>query len=186
MKGTVKITWLRDIALLVVSVAVAIVLVQSGSVHTILERSQEWKLVSSFIAGIFFVIIFTAAPAAVVLIELSQSYSLFWVALFAALGGLCGDLVIFRFVKTRLSISLLELLKKPTLERWQTIMRLRHWRWLLQLIGAVIIASPLPDELGVALLGLSKMSTARFAVLSFVLNFVGLLVILGVARAVAY
>ena len=53
--------------------------------------------------------------------------------------------------------------------------RFKHFRWLTLLAGALLIASPLPDELGIALLGFSKVSTRYFAILSFVFNFLGIL-----------
>jgi hypothetical protein len=40
----------------------------------------------------------------------------------------------------------------------------------------LIIASPFPDELGLMLMGLSKTNTKVFILLSFVLNFIGILV----------
>src|SRR3989344_5750951 len=45
-------------------------------------------------------------------------------------------------------------------------------------VGAILIASPLPDEIGVSLMGLSKISTIRFVILSFVLNATGIFLIL--------
>ena len=51
--------------------------------------------------------------------------------------------------------------------------------------GGLILASPLPDELGVAVLGFSKMRLKYFALLSFVFNFLGIAVIGLVARALA-
>ena len=44
-------------------------------------------------------------------------------------------------------------------------------------VGAIVVASPLPDEFGLTLLGLTKMPKKRFLALMFGLNFVGILFI---------
>jgi hypothetical protein len=49
-------------------------------------------------------------------------------------------------------------------------------------VGAIIIASPLPDELGLALLGVSTLSRPQFFLLSFAMNSLGIFIILLVAQ----
>ncbi|HEY4478659.1 MAG TPA: hypothetical protein VI775_02350, partial [Candidatus Paceibacterota bacterium] len=51
-------------------------------------------------------------------------------------------------------------------------------KWLSPLIGAFIIASPLPDELGVALLGMSKIRIAVLIPLSFTMNILGIYILI--------
>ncbi len=125
----------------------------------------------------FFVSVFTVAPATVVLAEIAQSNSIFLVAFFGGIGALVGDLVIFRFIKDRLADDFLYLIKKSKFGRWVSIFHLRLFRWLVPLVGALIVASPLPDELGLTMMGLSKMRTSLFIPLSFLLNSLGILVI---------
>lgn len=49
--------------------------------------------------------------------------------------------------------------------------------WIIMPIGAIIIASPFPDELGVSLIGLSKLSTGKFILLSYILNSIGIFLV---------
>ncbi len=49
------------------------------------------------------------------------------------------------------------------------------------MLDALIIASPLPDEFGVSLLGLSKVRVAVLLPIAFVMNFLGILAVAGVA-----
>ncbi|OGG78335.1 hypothetical protein A3A36_01445 [Candidatus Kaiserbacteria bacterium RIFCSPLOWO2_01_FULL_52_12b] len=58
-----------------------------------------------------------------------------------------------------------------------SIFRPRLFKWLIPFVGALIIASPLPDEAGLAMMGLSKMKTSVFIPISFALNFLGILAI---------
>jgi hypothetical protein len=58
------------------------------------------------------------------------------------------------------------------------ILKKRRFRRVLPFIGALIIASPFPDEIGLALIGLSTLSRAQFLLLSYVMNTLGVLAIL--------
>jgi hypothetical protein len=51
------------------------------------------------------------------------------------------------------------------------------FRWIAFVLGAVIIASPLPDELGIAILGFARLGSNLFVPLSFVSNFLGLVAV---------
>ncbi len=168
---------MRDLGIIILSIVIAIILVKTGALKSLLTSTQELKFIGSFVAGIFFVSVFTAAPATVVLAEIAQSNSVFWVAFFGGAGALIGDLVIFRFIKDRLSTDFLYLIKKSKSERLLSIFRLKLFRWLIPFIGALIVASPLPDELGLTMMGLSKMKTSFFIPLSFLLNFLGIITI---------
>ena len=125
----------------------------------------------------FFVSVFTAAPATVALGEIAQSNSVVVVAILGGLGALIGDLVIFRFMKDKVSQDFSYLINISKTERFLSIFKLSLFRWIIPFIGALIIASPLPDEIGVAMLGLSKINNSLFILLSFVLNSAGILII---------
>jgi hypothetical protein len=60
---------------------------------------------------------------------------------------------------------------------------MRVFRAVMPFLGALIIASPLPDELGLVFLGISKLKTRYFLPLSFVLNFFGILIIGLIAKS---
>jgi len=138
----------------------------------------------SFVAGVFFTSIFTTVFATVVFAEIAQDNSLVLTAVFGGAGALLGDYIIFRFVRDTLLEDIRGLLQISHVDRFAEIFRLHLFRFLAPFFGAVIIASPLPDELGVALLGLSEMSSKKFALFSFVLNTVGILTIGGIARSI--
>jgi hypothetical protein len=63
------------------------------------------------------------------------------------------------------------------------IFRTPYFAWLVPVIGAVIVASPLPDELGVSLMGASSIASWQFLILSYCLNAAGILVVVGLAQA---
>lgn len=180
-----KIFLQQDLGIVVTSILIAIILVKTKVLTNILISSSELKLFGSFVAGMFFTSVFTTAPAIVTLGEIANSSSIFITALFGASGALIGDLIIFQFIRDRLGEHLLELLKHgSSWKRLKHLFRLRYFRWFTFLVGGIIIASPLPDELGIGLLGFSKMKNSRFIPLSFIFNFIGILVIGIIAQAV--
>ena len=167
----------RDLVLVIFSVFMAIILSKTGIFQDLITTTQEIRFIGSFIAGIFFVSVFTAAPATVALGEIARANSVIAVAILGGLGALIGDVIIFRFVKDGVSEHFSYLIKASKTERIVSIFKLKLFRWISPLIGALIIASPLPDEIGVAMLGLSKMKNSYFILLSFVLNSAGILII---------
>lgn len=174
---------LNDLLALALSVIAAIALVQSGIVHTVLERTVQYALVGSFLAGICFASLFTIAPAVAVLIEIGQTQNPALIACIGGAGAVIGDLIIFRFMRDRVSLHLAVILHKTKSPFFKSIIRHRAFKWVLPLIGAVIIASPFPDELGLALMGLSHIKVRTFIPLSFGLNAAGILIIILAARA---
>jgi len=171
----------KDIGIILLSIFVAVFIVESGIMHKILT-SWESHIVGSIIAGIFFTSVFTTAPAIVVLGEIAATNSVFTVAFFGAAGALLGDWFIFRFVRDRLTENLMEFIKKghPHLK---ALFYSRAYKRFLQFLGALVIASPLPDELGLVMLGASHVDKKSFVLISFTLNFLGILAIGLVSRA---
>jgi hypothetical protein len=175
---------IQDFIIIVASVIFAVILVKTGFLTKILTSTQELELFGSFIAGMFFTSVFTTAPAIVTLGEIAQVYSILPVAILGALGAVVGDLIILRFFRDRFSEHLMELIKHQGVgKRIRVLLHLKSFRWLTFFIGGLIIASPLPDELGISLLGFSKMKTLWFIPLSFTFNFIGILLIGLIAKA---
>lgn len=170
--------FLQDIAIIFLSVLVALILIKTDTIAKILTTTKELELFGSFIAGMFFTSIFTTAPAIVTLGELAQVNSIFLTALFGGLGAVIGDLIIFYFIRDRFGEHLMELAKhKGLVKRFKVLLKLKFFRWFTFLIGGLIIASPFPDELGIGLLGFSKMKMSYFIPLSFIFNSIGILLI---------
>ncbi|MBI4120530.1 MAG: hypothetical protein HY454_03650 [Parcubacteria group bacterium] len=166
-----------DFLAIVFGITVAVFLAKTGLLVEVLTASRKYEMLASFLAGIFFVSIFTVAPAGVILAQLAQANSIWLVSLFGAAGALFGDLVIFKFARDRLSQDFLEIVGRGHKGRLRSFFRRKVFRWVMPLIGAFIVASPLPDEVGLTMMGLSKIRTGTFVPLVFVLDFLGILVL---------
>ncbi len=173
----------RDSLLIFCSIVIAIFLVQAGLLGQFLSLAQGLEILGSFVAGIFFTSVFTIAPASVALAELSQHTSPFIVALWAAFGAVIGDLIIFLFLRDSFGDDLLKAMKYSPFKKLLSLSRFAVVRWLMPIIGALIIASPLPDELGLALLGISRTRIVVLIPVAFVMNYLGVLLIALFANA---
>jgi len=175
---------LQDIVIIVFSVVIAVILVKTDVLVSILTSTKELELFGSFVAGMFFTSIFTTAPAIVTLGEIAQANSIWLTAFFGAVGAVVGDLVIFQFVRDRFSEHLMELIgHRRGGRRIKALSHMRFFRWFTFLVGGIVIASPLPDELGISILGFSKMRWHWFVPLSFTFNFIGIAIIGLIAKS---
>jgi len=175
---------LQDAAIIFISVLVAVILAKTGILKNLLTSTKEWELFGSFIAGMFFTSVFTTPPAIVALGEIARIDGILVTAFAGAAGSVVGDLIIFRFIRDRFAEHLLELVGHRTFgKKFKALLKLRYFRWFTFFLGSLIIASPLPDELGISLLGFSRMKVRWFMPVSFVLNFIGIVFIGLVARA---
>jgi uncharacterized membrane protein YdjX (TVP38/TMEM64 family) len=173
-----------DAIALVTSIACAIALVQTPFIDALLLKTEGHFILSTFIAGLFFTSAFTTAPAVVILGKLSLIYDPLLVAMIGGIGALLGDLLIFTFVKSYIAQDITFLLSHAKSRRIRYIFKYRFTRWSLALVGALIIASPLPDELGLALMGISNISTRKFTLISLTFNTIGILLIGFVASSI--
>lgn len=175
----------RDLFIVGLSIVATIFLVQLGVFGKVLSTLEEQSYIGSFIAGILFTSVFTIAPATVALVELVKISQPVMVAFWGALGAVLGDLLLFLFVRDVFGRDLKRFLRAKVHFDVTSFFHHGFMKWLAPLTGAIIIASPLPDELGLAILGLSGMSLWIFLPLTFFFNFLGIwalgMVVTGVA-----
>lgn len=172
----------QDLALILISVIFAIFVAGSQIVPESIVAFSNNVYLASFFAGIFFTSIFTTIPAIVVLGELAQQGNLIIVSLIGALGAVTGDYILFRFFRDRFALDFKELFSCSSRRRWEIIFRKKMFRFLTPLLGAVVIASPFPDEFGIMLLGMSHIRTAFFLPISFIFNGIGIYIIGTIAQ----
>lgn len=170
---------MQDFFFIGVSIVGAVMLSQSGLIASFVDAVSGASIVASFVAGIFFTSFFTTAPAIVTLSQVASTTPLWIVVLFGALGAVCGDLIIFRFIRDHFIDHLQGIFKlhRSPGRRLSKILALRWTRWILFLVAGLIIASPFPDELGLGLLSMTGHKFSSFALISFMANAFGILVI---------
>lgn len=182
-KNTLEIKSLvQDFLIVILSIIGAVVLSKSGILKDILSVTYDMAIAGSFLIGIFFTSAFTIAPASVLLAEMAHIHPPLLVAFCGAVGALIGDLIIFLFIRDRVAGDIDFIIRKIKMRKILSFFHLGFLKILSPIIGALIIASPLPDELGLAMMGLSKMRVIVLIPISFVMNFVGILGIIAISN----
>jgi hypothetical protein len=145
-----------------------------NAIHSI----SNLGVLGAFIAGMFFVSTFTVAPASLVLFYLAKELNIFEVVFFAGVGSTVGDYIIFRFLKDQVFHELKPIFMKVGGHKVRKLFATPYFAWLAPLVGAIIIASPFPDEIGIGLLGVTKLKDWQFIILTFVLDCLGIFFII--------
>lgn len=165
-----------------ISVLVAFILYQTGWFHGILASLHEFGYIGAFIAGMFFVSVFTAAPAAVVLLTFAETLPMLPLVLIAGTGSVAGDMIILSAINKHMKDGINFFPKEKGIQKIIKTLRHTKYKFFLTIVGALIIASPLPDELGLALMGVSKVKPVTAIAITFLLNTLGLWLLLSVLK----
>lgn len=175
----------KNITAIFVGIALAVILSQIDTFHSFWLHLGRFGYIGAFVAGIFFVSTFTVATSTLVLLTLAKTLSPIEIGLVAGLGTVVGDLAILRFVKDGLASEIESIYNHfDDDHHLEKLFHSKYFNWTLPIIGAIIIASPLPDELGISLIGMSKMNTYRFALMSYLLNSVGIFLVISLSVAI--
>lgn len=173
---------IKDGIIISFSIIIAVLLLKTNVLGEILKLSQGIKFIESVIAGMFFTSAFTTVPAIAFFGQISHANSIFFVAFFGAFGAMLGDIFIFKFIKNKLAEDLAPLIGKTLHDKLHHIFEMKLFRWISPLVGVIVIASPLPDEMAITFLGIVKTNTFVFIIISFIANFTGILIIAAIAR----
>jgi hypothetical protein len=162
----------------IILIAVFVLLLDTVIVQSLMEKIINLGYLGILMSGILFVSFFTAAPAIALLLSFSDVYNPILVAVIAGCGAMLGDLIILRFAEDKIGNELKPVAKKLKLIGFINLLHKRKYKPITATIGAIIIASPFPDEAGIALLGLSRISTLQLMLLTFALNTAGIFVLI--------
>lgn len=166
----------------VLCIILAYLIFRNPSVSLPLSKLQNLSYLGIFIAGIMFTFGFTTPFAIGAFIVLNPS-NIYLAAVVGGLGALLGDLTIFKIIRISFQREFNLLKNEKPFKRVSDLIhnhiKLKFYNYFLFIFAGIIIASPLPDELGVAMLaGLTKIHPRIFALLSFLFNSLGILVML--------
>lgn len=173
----------KNTAFLVVSLLIFFYFIDSNPIQKSLTGIGSLGYFGAFVAGILFVSVFTIAPASVLLFEFAKNLNPISVATLAGFGAVLGDYLIFRFLKDRVFEELDPIFNKIGGSIVKKIFLTPFFSWLIPILGAFIIASPLPDEVGISLMGLSKVKNWHFILITFLLNAIGIFIVIALAKS---
>lgn len=172
---------------LLMTLIVFVLALDTAIFTTVLGAITETGYIGGFIAGIMFVSLFTFAPASTALIILATTGGLnpLLLALVAAAGAVVGDYLILRFAEEKVAYELKPIAFKLGIpQSIDYLQGKQRTSWLVRAVGAFVIASPLPDEIGIGLLGISKIGNTGFFSICYALNFTGILALVSLGNAI--
>lgn len=158
-------------------VVIAFLLARYEPFTSSLLHLGNFGLLGAFVAGSLYTLSFTIPISILMLSILSQTLSPLEIAIAGAFGAVITDLTIFRFIRDDLVSEIKPLYDRFGGDHVTHVFNSKYFHWTLPFIGALIIASPFPDELGVSLMGISKMKTLEFIPISFTMNTAGIFLI---------
>jgi uncharacterized membrane protein YdjX (TVP38/TMEM64 family) len=164
-----------NLLLLAGGLAFAFVLSRMPFFDVIVREVEKLGYLGAVFSGFLFTSTFTVATGALLLVNFAKILDPFWLILCSVSGALLGDMIIFLFVKDKVSEDI-----TPVYEHFLTknhlhkIVHTKYFSWTLPVVGALIIASPFPDELGISLMGLSSISLQKFLLMAFLSHSLGM------------
>lgn len=168
----------KNLTYLGISIIVGLLLLKTPEFRNLLIRLGNFGYFGAVIGGLLFVSTFTVSIGTVILLLLSEILNPIEIGLIAGIGAVIGDLTIFQFIRSKSFVNEIKhFFDHFGGDKIHHLIHTKYFSWTLLVIGALIIASPLPDELGVGLMGVSKMKTPQFIFLSFILNTIGIFLV---------
>lgn len=174
-----------NILLLLVGILLAMLISRLPFFDSLIDSVERFGYLGAFFSGFLFTSIFTAATSGLLLINFAHDLNPFWLIICSASGALLSDLLIFYFVKDDVAEEI-----TPVYEHFishnhlKKLIHTKYFSWTLPVIGALIMATPLPDELGVSLLGLSNMSFWKFLIVSFFSHTMAMFILVSAASLI--
>lgn len=174
-----------NLIIIFLSTSLAVYMLTTPEIVNFIENTGNMGYLGALTAGFFFSSLFTTPIATATLIILGKTLNPFLIAAIGAFGAAAADLIIYSAAKKsieNLSEKISEL--KLFIERHNPIHINPQNRLLHELkihsapvLAGFIIASPLPDELAISLLGATHYDKKKTAILSYIANFIGIIIL---------
>ena len=167
---------------LTIAIILAYIIFRNPVVENFISNLGVLNDIGIFIAGMFFSFGFTAPFAAGFFIVLNPQ-NILVAGIIGGIGAMISDLLIFKFIIISFENELKSLKKEKISKKIEGMANKtignKIMIYLMYVFAGILIASPLPDEVGVILLaGLTKVKARVLAIVGFVLNTIGILVLL--------
>ena len=170
----------RKILLLIILAILSYIIFRNPDVQSFVSSLGKLEYLGVFIAGMLFTFGFTTLFAVGFFIVLNPVNPIL-VAIVGGIGALLGDLLIFSLIRFSFIDEFERLEKTKVIKaiRKEINLHLSHKAklYFLYTLAGLIIASPLPDEVGVTMLaGLTHIKLRVIAIISFIFNSLGILI----------
>jgi hypothetical protein len=171
------------IGLFALMISAGYFVVVSGIVEDWAARGGGWWLLLTFVAGLLYTSFSTIPLATAVFISLAHAGLPLWAtAVLGGVGAMIGDAGLFTALRVSVLDRTAEYLARKTHGAFRKFAHKPIVRFASLLVGGIVVASPLPDELGMAIMGLTDIPNRYIFLVSFGFNVASIATILYIAR----
>ncbi len=170
------------LALLILIITSAYIVFSNPAIKEIINNIDSTGYTAAFIGGLLFSFGFTT-PIAIGMFIVLEPSNILYASLIGGVGAVISDIIIFKIIKFSFMDEFYRLentkpIKKLTREIKNDFSK-KVRNYMLMIFAGLIIASPLPDELGVSMLaGLTHIKQSHFIVMSYLANTLGIAIML--------
>jgi len=170
------------IFLFIIAIILAYYIFKNPKVDSFISGLGVLNYIGVFIAGMFFAFGFTA-PFSVGFFLVLNPENIFLMGVIGGFGAMLSDLLIFRFIQISFKDEFEMLRKEKIVKKTNNLVKKysggKIRQYLFYVFAAFIILSPFPDEFGVTILaGLTKIKINVLAIIGFILNTIGIWILL--------
>ncbi|MBU0953325.1 MAG: hypothetical protein KKA90_02810 [Nanoarchaeota archaeon] len=165
----------QKLAIFIVSAIITVVIMTTPWFQESLLSLGDLGHIGAFIIGFFFSYGMTTIPAIAAFTILAKTMNPFLLALVGAFGAVLSDYLIFHIVRDDIvTMAKMKAWRIRIHPKWHLIL---HLRKLAPLLGGLILASPLPDEVAMAVFGVGHLKNKMWLAITFTAKFFAILVI---------
>ena len=174
----------KNLTFLLISLVALFFLAGTSYASDFIRYIGNLGYIGAVLTGIFFVSTYTVAPASVVLFHLARELNPILIAICGGIGAMIGDYLVFRYFKDHVFEELKMMFSGFHQTFLEKILNSPFFAWITPVVGAILIASPFPDEIGIMMMGFSKIRKLHFFVITFLLNSLGILLVITIANSI--
>lgn len=171
--------------ILIVSIILAYYIFSQSSVMDWVGGLNNLSYLGIFIAGMLLAFGFSA-PFSVGFFIAAQPQNILLATLIGGFGAMMGDMIIFKTIKLSFMDEFHKLEKTKTIkfieEKIKNNKNILIKHYLMYIFAGIMIATPLPDEIGVSMIaGLTTIKPLFLSIVSFILHALAIGLILGLS-----
>ena len=168
----------RKVLIFVILAVLAYLIFRNPDVQGFVSSLEGLEYLGVFIAGMLFTFGFTTPFAVGFFVILNPSNPIL-IAIIGGVGAIIGDLLIFSLIRFSFMDEFERLEKTRIMRKIRDEIKIHFNKrlrlYLLYAFAGLVIASPLPDEVGVTMLaGLTHIKISKMMIISFVFNSFGI------------
>jgi hypothetical protein len=152
-------------------------LIKAGHLETILSILMPFKYLAAIATGVLYTSILTAPLSIAGFYVLRDNIDPITLAALGGIGAVLGDILILKFIRSLFS-NFPRVGKRGFIKAINKSLKGTFLQPLLIIVGVIFIALPLPDEIGLLMIGASKLSDTKLVIISYILNSLGIYFIL--------